>query len=447
MIRFEDWFGQVYSWFYERYPLVAPSLLPLVALFLSMLIIWPTALLEIVSSPDDKIWVAVLSTLIVWALLAPVATLVLMPVITPRRPKVHVFIPANNVEIIGDALLQYAGFLAAVEKFSDDVEIQFHDSSAEDWLAQVERCIGETPRHHPVWLVITMSAKGEEARTRLNVLLERDQRLRKRLTVLFTVASSAFRTSDRNNYFRLFVDGRDEASAIATHIQVSHWQPPLERVLCVRVDSNYGADASRELTERLGESTIVDEVAISELDTIDSSKYAVVVVVAYDEDLRRLFEKLGADGFQGVVIGTTTLSVRDWQQRIDVPQNVRVLHTATLYDDRDFARRLAAINVDSIAAVENCLIDVRTLQALRNQPERYESYKKIDDNYISAFCGDCIRLFAIASKAGKPSIRALLDDPRFDEERRSAIVRDVDFGVTGDARVSIFLTSYSPARN
>ncbi len=107
-----------------------------------------------------------------------------------------IFIPANHLPIIGDALLQYAGFLAAEEKkeYSDVLDFEYHDSSDSKWLDELEECVRSTPYHQPVWIIVTMSAKGALARHALDLHLERRPRLWKQLTAVFTVASSRFET-------------------------------------------------------------------------------------------------------------------------------------------------------------------------------------------------------------------------------------------------------------
>lgn len=440
----DDWTNRAYSRWRARWPSAAKWFLPTLTLILAAMLVWPGALMEIADG-KEKWWVALISMLVLSAFLFIVGRDAVIEVQTPKRPKVHIFIPANDVKLVGDALLQYAGFLAAKEKFASDLDLRFYDSSSPDWISVLEQCIANTPRHEPIWAIVTMSSKGAQARERLDVLLERDYQLRKQLTILFTVTSSRFETSDRDNYFRVFIDGRQEAVAIASHIRLARSEGSPQKVLCVRNNSNYGKDAAAVLVDRLRDMFTVDVVSVDDLSTVKSAEYQIAVVIAYDEDLRAFFTKLKGDGFRGLVIGTTTLSVPDWQARIEFPENVEVLHTTVDHDDKDFEDRLKPINVDTIAALGNtCLINQHTVQQLRNDTHRYNAYKNISYNYISAFCEDCVRLFAVAARVGKPSIRSLLDDAKYDQQRRKTIIRDVDFGVTGEAHVSVFLKRLYP---
>lgn len=174
------------------------------------------------------------------------------------------------------------------------------------------------------------------------------------------------------------------------------------------------------------------------------------MAIAYDQDLRKLFGFLKDKDFKGDLFGTTTLSVPDWRKLWDYdPSKITVMHTAVsgFEENAEFCESLKPITYDKIVELDNKrkeqgngIFNINTINRMHNDRKTYDAYKNIENNYISAFCADCVSLFALAARKGHPTLRSLLDDPTVDEDRRTlTVIRDLDFGVTGDAHVSVFL--------
>lgn len=454
-----DLYRQIASVAHKRWPRQASWLVVFgVPIVVAIMLILPDALLEIVPD-EEKPLAAGMLIIIAAAILVPIFIGIdasLKPIVIPKKPFIYVFFPVNDVHTRGDMLLQYAGFLAAKNRFDDEISIHFRDSSAPDWILEMEKCIETTPLDSPIWLVITMSKQGQVAREKLNIMLNKDQRLRERLTALFTVTSSRFETRDRQNMFRLFVDGEAEAIAISEHLRLNYLETTesknTKKVLCFHIDSPYGIEVSETIKDRLSDLATVDRCTPDNLQDITLSEYQLIVVIAYDQDLRLIFNALRSINFAGTVIGTTTLSVPDWQQLIQCDQtHFEIAHTAVSGFERNqqFIDHLEPITIEHLAQLqEGGLLTARMMNELHKDREMFEAYQDIQNNYISAFCYDCICLFDLASKKGHPTLRSLLDDPRVDEERRNAtVIRDLDFGVTGDSHVSVFIKKINSRRS
>ncbi|MEX0323792.1 MAG: hypothetical protein AB3N63_16640 [Puniceicoccaceae bacterium] len=420
----------------------------LISLVSALLLIAPGAIIEIIENPSDKTWAAIFLAVITTAILYPIYLSIyvtIKPVVVPRIPRVNVFFPVNDYNSRGDALLQYAGFEAARAKFNDNIDIRLFDSSKDDWLFDLEQCIygKDVPDDSPVWIIVAMSSYGKKARERIEAYLKKDPRLKERLTAIFTVSSSKFETSDRRNLFRIFVDGETEVTAIAEYIELNLSPRSNEPLICFRVDSNYGRDAEKKLFDLFGEKYEIRTCDKNSIEEVDFTGASVVVAIAYDLDLRTLFSKLKSNGFKGHVFGTTPMSVPDWKKLFDYdPANITVMHTSVsgFDNDPDFQARLAPINVEYLINRDEELIKGRTAHRLRDDAKEYAAYSSIESNYISAFCEDCVRLFELASRKGHPTLYSMLSDPSCDSDRRNlTTLRDLDFGVTGEAHVSVFL--------
>ncbi|MDW3094712.1 MAG: hypothetical protein R8G33_03465 [Gammaproteobacteria bacterium] len=410
-------------------------------------LVWPGAIIEIVDD-NDKLYVALLIyvfAIFLFYLLYDATKRYFQPITVPRKPKVCVFIPANNKSARGDALLQVAGFEAAKLKYNN-LDIEQLDSSKPDWMHKLEDMIFNTKPNEPIWIIITMSKYGAEARELIESYTKKDERLRERLTVIFTVTSSRFETTDRKNLFRIFVDGEKEISAIYEFIKLTKDIDSLDEIICYKNNSNYGEDAYKKLSSLLPGSinlTPCNKDNISE--ALEQSTAKIVIAIAYDEDLIVLFDTLYKNEFVGTLIGTTPMSVPDWQKLFLINKNMLdVYHTAVsgYEDDPEFEERLRPINFQYITdsnKVGTPIFDSNTIREMALD-DAYESYSEIENNYVSAFCEDCIRLINMATKKGHPTLYKLLNDPSCDEERRGlTLLRDLDFGVTGDAHVDVYI--------
>lgn len=428
------------------------------ALLLSCATILPGAIIEILDETGDKIWATIgfffLSTVIFY-FVYKVIFHSLAPIIVPDKPKLHVFIPINDKKVWSDAFLQYAGFIIGKEygKYSDSIDLIFHDSSKKKWIDEIKKCIDETREDHPVWFVFTMSDKGKEVRERLELYLKKDPRLRQRLTALFTVSSSRFETEDRMNMFRLFVDGEGEAIAITEHIRhniVAGTEDEVN-VLCCRVNSAYGEHACMKIKERLENGKYnIDECIDEDIQNVDDiNKYQLLILFTYDQGIRNIFQYINENNFTGIVLGGSTLSVKDWKKLINFKaEKVNVMHTAVSgFDENiEYAKAIKVVDYDYIVGYDkdnSKIIETDTVMEMNKDRLKFDAYKDLESNYITAFCADCVNLFAFSVKKGRPTLRSLLDDPRLDEERkRLTLIRDLDFGVTGDASVSIYMSKF-----
>lgn len=437
----------------RKWPRAHPWIITsLFALFTAVLLIVPGVLLEIIPITGDKIKVTIL-VIIIAALLITLGYLPvyrsIWPIEFPKKSCIYIFIPANEKGSWGDAFLQYAGFWAGNDESNKKIKLEFRDSSKGTFLDEIDQCITDTPENNPVWIVITMSHKGYEARKHLDKILKRDPHLKERLTVLFTVASSRFETSDRKNMFRIFVDGEAEGVAISEYIRLN--MPGSKSnptpILCYRVNGQYGTDALNRLEGCLSKQYKVIPCYEDGLNEIDITQFKIVVAISYDQGLRKLFDFLDENNFEGQVLGTTTLSVPSWQKQWNYDSSkIAVMYTAVsgFEEDETFVKKLKPLNYSRIIEIDQAQNDPifmrTTIDIIHDDSRRYNAGKGIENNYISAFCAVCIHLLALAIDKDIPTLHALLDDPEMDEERgKLTIIRDLDFGVTGDAHVSVFM--------
>lgn len=383
----------------------------------------------------------------------------------------------KRLGILGDICLQLAGFQVGQELYSEHIEIEPFSTAREGWTEaltqKLDKMFKDSTR--PIWIVVTMSRTMSAVMDIVTKWLLDNKHLKiGRTTVIFTVTSSDFITNDRRTMFRLFVDGNKEAHQISEHINAinHHANLKVKSVLCAVTNSTYGRQASIHLRDRLKRSRVTSRMALITNSSIklvdkgqelektaptttvtgnDINEYDAVVLFAYDRDLKSIFLRLKDAGYKGYVIGATTLSVEDWQNNVkkavhDWKEKPKVFHTAVVgFDERRdttnaFIKGITKLSGSSVLSNQlwlshSCEMDEK-LKLEFVESADYEDYRKITNNYISAFCAEALRLFSLMKKHEKGTLRELLDcETAADELKYSALIKDVDFGVNGESHV------------
>lgn len=418
------------------------------------------------------------------------------PVLFDGKPKVLVCVPiptkndeetdgGKRIGIMGDICLQLAGFQVGRTLYGKHIDIEPFSTAARGWKEALTQKLDEMFKDstRPIWIIVTMSRTMSAVMDIVTEWLSVNRHLKiGRTTVIFTVTSSDFITNDRRTMFRLFVDGNKEAHQISERISAinHHADAKVKSVLCAVTNSSYGRQASIHLRERLKRNGVMSRTALATNSSIelvvegqelektaltttvtdsDIREYDAVVLFAYDRDLKSIFLRLKDAEFKGYVIGATTLSVDDWQNNVKKAvrfwkQKPKVFHTAVVgFDERHdttdaFIKGITKLSGSGVLSNQlwrssSCEMDEK-LKLEFVESGDYEDYRKITNNYISAFCAETLRLFALMKQHEKGTLRELLDcEAAADELKHCALIKDVDFGINGESHVLLRMKEWN----
>lgn len=485
--RWLRWLKKHFPRIYWTFDLILTFIIPPLFATALLLLNW---IVDLAGTTQPKLWFIPLGVFLI-ALMANYFIIKrCRPVRFDESPKVLICAPIPTTDdedtdvtkrlgIMGDICLQLAGFQVGKTLYGKQIDIQPFSTAARGWQERLRQTLKEmfNDGTRPIWIVVTMSRKMSEVMKIVNIWLATDNHLKiGRTTVIFTVTSSDFVTTDRRTMFRLFVDGKREAHCISERITAinHHSGTPIKSVLCAVTNSIYGRQAARHLQKRLqrtgveSQTGLISEDGITGIDDDKDSanlvetslipqdqlrNYQAVILFAYERDLKSIFCHLKAANFKGHIIGATTLSVGDWQNIVKEAvvgwsNRPPIYHTAVVgFDERSdatdkFIEEIAKLKGKEILSspqwhTDLCEID----EALKLQfvtSADYKHYDKISINYISAFCAEAMRLFALMKAKEKGTLRALLDDESAADELKSqALIKDVDFGIIGESHVGL----------
>jgi len=382
----------------------------------------------------------------------------------PEKLRVHVVLPTNKnnyKNTLGDGLIQAAGFLAASDAYNDRIEIIPHDHENNPDKAWdiLEGIINEEKdKNEPICVVFTMSSIASNVFKKCSEKITKYPEVEKRLSVLFTVCSNPpQKLHEHTNFFCHFVDGKDETKEIVRFctgqaVPKCRERKYVPKALLIVMGSSYPQKTAGDIEKQLKHIKIKDkkfQITSIHLDTKDqiadsgmhlierfieeteeSERFAIIV--AYDKALLESITALKKKNYKGFVIGTTTLSVKDWQEYLERTNNLsgndmKVLCTSTVgFDPHDtkslFSQRLNRWTFDRV--IEQ---NVAPRKFYRTDPDidawfediEKEVYKNIDSNYISAFCFDSVRLFKIMHKHEKWRLDGILDCDHTEQHEES----------------------------
>lgn len=361
----------------------------------------------------------------------------LSPLATRRKLTVYVFLPLSDQTVRGDALLQAAGFKAASVAFEDYVEIKFedHGNSVQQALAWLRKILDAHLLKDdavPICIIFTMSTVCCEELAGL-CKQEKYLALKDHLSIIFTVAASQKTPHDGECIFRHFVSGKDEVDSIHDYCRVHRLAAGADRAqaLFLMMESAYPEQTAGALAQKLfiEDHFSLEKISIAPNKTITCpgngdtttiiKKYTepadVAIVLGYDHALLEAFKALNDAGFEGNLIGGSTLSVRDWQTYLRkkglVSDKFKVWYTKIKGFEhaseraREFVRFLKEWTHKTLTTPTPN--DKRFPSLRLDDPVELEVYRDIEPNYISAFCFDSVRLFALMQEMKKTRLDEL----------------------------------------
>jgi hypothetical protein len=351
-----------------------------------------------------------------------------------EKPVIYVVLPTNKEgRTMGDGLLQAAGFLAAGSLFGDEIEIQPFDHYNKESEAKtlLYKIIGlEKKKKGPICIIFTMSdicrAIAQEFKDEIQ---KHNKKIAKRLNIIFTVASIKDESlHDGKHLLHHFITCDKEIKRISLHRDsiIAHGeQTPKKSSLSMSesallyLESGYPRAAVSLLKDEFGHSVVIREVLfdrkgeiryghrVKDVAEMTNTNKRFVIIVAYDVALKEALKTLKNIGYKGIVIATTTLSVKDWQEYLGkkeyLASEARFFYTYVKgfnVKSSKFAENLQEWNFETItdgvkdAAKYYKEKGTNLREAfLEYDKDAEEIYKNIHPNYISAFCFDSVRLF------------------------------------------------------
>lgn len=376
----------------------------------------------------------------------------------PNKLTVHVVLPNNKNgyrDTLGDGLLQAAGFLAASDAFKNVTILPYdHENNADKAWEILEGIIEtESEKREPICVVFTMSSICSIVFKRCHEKIKKcSPKVRARLSIVFTVASNPTTPYDKQFFFQHFVTGDKEAERIVHHCR-SICQTPahkncIHRGLLFVMDSPYSDETAKRIKNKLEKYISFDLIPLNSSnqltgaqvrrilrfvnDTLIYERFAVIV--AYDMALLNSIEALNQVGYEGVIIATTTLSVKDWQEYMDKdhywnPNKTKVFYTRVEGFDPDNTQTTFAISLDSWDFDKVIRQNKKPMEFYKAnpdivkgwfKPEEIEVYKKIYPNYISAFCFDSVRLFSKMKNHTKWTLLKLINECSLQEQNEDS---------------------------
>lgn len=329
---------------------------------------------------------------------------------------VHVLLPLTG-HAKGDGLLMAAGFDVANKDFAN-VKIQYYDHKADPNIAinRLRDIVSNYSRENQdsIWVISTMSEISVALHEASIEILKNNPKLRKRFTLLSTVAAApSCRHDPENNFFRYSVDGKQEAEKIFQTLLGDVPEDSKEPVILVPMMSNYPLESIAELSRKLivsGRTVLTllvqEDGSFKIPDTIQHDFHVLgatkAVVFAYDTILFEALRNLISSGFKGKIYNPTTLSVKDWQQYLENDAILKSNHIEYHYLQFEHSENSAhdvfkkAIGKISFENITNSTEIYGQLAGdiIRNQFEQQEidAYNEIDANYISELCHESVRI-------------------------------------------------------
>lgn len=364
----------------------------------------------------------------------------------PEKLTVHVVLPTNKNtyhNTLGDALLQAAGFLSASDAF-DNIKIIPHDhknNSDTAWKVLNEIIDKESEKKEPICIVFTMSSICTNVYKKCHDKIKRcSPKVKNRLSIVFTVASSPKTPYDNHYFFQHFVTGGKEIERIVHHCRtICHTlEGYVPRGLLFEMNSPYSKETAKQIKEKLenhipleilrldpsNQFTNTQKDRISTFIESTQVEERFAIVVAYDKALLNSFEALNQAGYEGRIIATTTLSVKDWQEYLDRdnywnPNKVKVCNTKVDGFDPDNTQTMFAISLKYWTFDTVIRENKKPREFYKDKyqvvkewfdPLEREVYEKIYPNYISAFCFDSVRIFSKMQKHTQWNLSSLISE-------------------------------------
>ncbi len=331
------------------------------------------------------------------------------------KEKVFILFPTYPKDgSMGDGLLQAAGFLAAKKAYETTLDLEFYDHQNDviktrkiihDIFDDVS--VSELSR---INIIVTMSSVYDIAKQEIEYLSKK-LNITNKLSVIFTVASAPNVPTDGNCYFQYFISGKAEVKEFVKYCyttkNILNLKKPL--VCLAQAKSPYSIETIKSLSENLENNFEINRLYISSLPEntnkqADIAKSTFFIIVAFDKELFKILEFLSNIKYRGRILVSSTLSVKDWQEYLfkDEHFHMRTLNLNYINIEEfpskkesyiHFESALFEFDLKSVISTNPPYIDgeLKTLDKLNSIEQKI--YKKLEPNYISAFCYDSVSLF------------------------------------------------------
>jgi len=399
--------------------------------------------------------------------------------IYPDKLTVHVILPTNKnnfKDTLGDGLLQAAGFLAASDAFKDNINIVSHDhqnNADKAWKILEEILNKEAPLENPICVIFTMSSICQTVFKKCKeIIVKHPPSVKKRLSILFTVASAPDTPHDGDNFFQHFVAGDIETDVIVRYCQNSilinrsRDKQYIPKGLLFVMNSPYSKGTANKIKEEIENDIQFVRIELDSNDELTNDHNERIkrfiketkieerfsIIIAYDTALLRSIEALNHAKYEGTVIATTTLSVKDWQEYLENenhwdPNKTNVFYTRVKGFNPDDKRTMFAYFLNRWSFDEVIRQNREPMKFYNADYEKVKNdwfselekkvYKKIYPNYISAFCFDSVRLFSIMQKNKMQRLSELLNCSQLDQNENSPFSQNKLFDNRGKTDVPV----------
>ena len=329
------------------------------------------------------------------------------------KEKVFILFPTYPEDgSMGDGLLQAAGFLAAKKAYKTTLDLEFYDhkNNAIEIREIIHNIFDDVSKLPRINIIITMSSVYDIAKAEIEYLSEK-LKVKDKLSVIFTVASAPNVPADGDCYFQYFISGKKEVKEFVKYCNTTKNILELQRplVYLAQANSPYSVETIASLNEELQNNFEIKTLKISSLSDnkniqTDILRSTFFIIVAFDKELFKILEFLSEIKYREIILVSSTLSVKDWQEYLFKDKNFHMRKLNLNYINIDdfpstkesyihFENALYEFDLNSVISTNPPYIngELRTLNKLNTIEQNI--YKKLEPNYISAFCYDSVSLF------------------------------------------------------